>query len=1145
MPNIVTAHDPSRLDEVKTTAPFYSALRREIEKQDLRSAPVDGWMQVLNGLVKRALIKQDEVEWTGIREWLAMQMGKVSKNSVMAYLDANGVQLREVVLGQRPNEALPAGWALEQDRYGNWQVVNDKGVAVTTPQRRKDDALSVMPSAVIPTKYQTYTLPGGENYREVLLTLPGLDTEAAEELSRAKKRLEVMTDLIIEFGEEGNAKRAKEFQAKASALQDRIAELEKKVKPTKLTGTYKSSHWDQPNVLAHIRMNDRTDADGKRVLFVEEIQSDWGQAGKKNGFDTKADKAKRAELQSEHNRLQEEAFDLQRGKNYNDLTIEESGRLGQIRGRILQINDELPTRGTPEAPFVGKTDAWVALAIKRVIKMAVDEGYDKVAFVNGEQSAQRYDLSKQVDQLLYSKNDDGTYRLSAITGNNGKMLGEAIPAEKLEEYIGKEIAQRIISGEGKQTEVQGKYDPVTMMSRTEYMQSLSGLDLQVGSQGMKVFYDKIVPAVIRDVLKKVGGGRLEDVSIGGTATYEQLVEAGKRTGQSQQQLDKMAVADRKALIDSLLPKQAGFNITDSIRDKVAAGLPLFSIADGADSRTGATGSYNTAPETHAVAASKLRESLFTKHGLKEKNSFAWEAVAPPDGDDGRLARSVADTAKSLFGLDVVWIDFQGDPLFNGAISDLAPGKVFLNIRSSKPFMAVLGHEVLHHLQEAQPKIYADLLHGLGKLMRFDGVYASRLQAKYEKHGLTLPESGIHAELVGDIIGDSFTDARFWAELERQQPKRNKGISNSVKAWLDKVGIRIGQLRPFGTEEFLIDVEAAHTAIANAMRQFHAATKGLQNGRHADNKRFNAGADLTPLQRRSVLHTLVDTYKAKGADREMKGLDGNGNERYGYVYSPELFERSDVTGAMLRYYVVLPDGRRAHPTEVFPHLTTDDVDRMAAEQEAREQKSADYENAIKPFFADYDAANLFASRDAVVISKSDRFAVIPDRWGAVTQARSNGWEVTTRPLHSPAEEKPHQRSPVLHYAVQECVKEVEPGVVKTIGYQVIHNGPGGTAAAATRPLFACKRAGLETLMSAVADANRRVAHTMLDGSEARDLLTGMPVIKSLQDAGLALPLAAVEVSDIQVKTLPIPDVQRLSKEAYSHPEVEVTDAPGTI
>src|SRR5207244_1149347 len=47
---------------------------------------------------------------------------------------------------------------------------------------------------------------------------------------------------------------------------------------------YRSPHWDEPNVLAHVRFNDRTDAEGKRVLFVEEIQSDWGQEGRRKGF---------------------------------------------------------------------------------------------------------------------------------------------------------------------------------------------------------------------------------------------------------------------------------------------------------------------------------------------------------------------------------------------------------------------------------------------------------------------------------------------------------------------------------------------------------------------------------------------------------------------------------------------------------------------------------------------------------------------------------------------------------------------------------------------------------------------------------------------------------------------------------------------
>ena len=31
-------------------------------------------------------------------------------------------------------------------------------------------------------------------------------------------------------------------------------------------------------------MNTRTDAEGNKVLFLEEVQSDWGQKGKKDGF---------------------------------------------------------------------------------------------------------------------------------------------------------------------------------------------------------------------------------------------------------------------------------------------------------------------------------------------------------------------------------------------------------------------------------------------------------------------------------------------------------------------------------------------------------------------------------------------------------------------------------------------------------------------------------------------------------------------------------------------------------------------------------------------------------------------------------------------------------------------------------------------
>lgn len=218
------------------------------------------------------------------------------------------------------------------------------------------------------------------------------------------------------------------------AMKDAAAIMGGRLQRTPLTaaaGTFQSGHWDEPNVLAHIRLNDRTDADGKRVLFVEEIQSDWGQAGKKSGFKGVP------------------AIDEKDGRfflagNTVSFPTREGAEAFYIERNV----------GVPAAPFVGKTDAWVALAIKRVIKMAVDEGYDRVAFVTGEQSADRYDLSKQVDSIVWHKNGDGSVAIAAQKDGRDIHNGDHAPAA-LPDVIGKELADRIASDTSSSGEFSG------------------------------------------------------------------------------------------------------------------------------------------------------------------------------------------------------------------------------------------------------------------------------------------------------------------------------------------------------------------------------------------------------------------------------------------------------------------------------------------------------------------------------------------------------------------------------------------------------------------------------------------------------------------------------------------------------------------
>jgi hypothetical protein len=377
-----------------------SSLRDGLAEAKMQGGRADGWKDGIKGLINKGAVKEDEVEWSGIREWLDLQTGKVSKDAVLAYLDANGVQVQEVVLGAQSN--AEADKAMEK-----WGIVvsrnpEDENQVAFLDRDNPDDLMTAdeLESAGYPIaavraameiesggvavgatgfpKYSQYTLPGGENYREVLLTLPAKKSTKADvqEVVRGRYSWEVKINGEQIYVETGYPK----AMAVERALEKYNANL-----ADGGPNAYRSSHWDTPNVLAHIRLNDRVDSDGARVLFVEEIQSDWGQEGKKKGF------------------AQPVPFEVkERSPGYFIVVNKTDGQRVEMPGGLVafisreaaqQAIDEGAARkgygvnaGVPVAPFVTSTDKWLTLALKRVITMAAQEGYDRVAFVNGEQS---------------------------------------------------------------------------------------------------------------------------------------------------------------------------------------------------------------------------------------------------------------------------------------------------------------------------------------------------------------------------------------------------------------------------------------------------------------------------------------------------------------------------------------------------------------------------------------------------------------------------------------------------------------------------------------------------------------------------------------------------------------------------------------
>lgn len=766
---------------------WYSELNHQIESSKTNAMPANMWSSWINSLKG---VKADEIEWSGVQDWLKLQTGKVAKADISNYLSQNGVQVQETVLGEAITK-LPEGWTVEQDKYGNWEVRNNKGAPVGTPQKTIEGALSVMPKNESPTKYSQYQLLGGTNYREVLLTLPEREPRNLNDIAQEMfgKRFSYLGD------EDANAVTRAEREQKKSE-------------------NYKSSHWDQKNVLAHIRVNDRTDADGAKILFIEEIQSDFAQDARKKGIVGTPEFVVR---------------DIKTGSFITSRPTRESAQSVADQYDNTEVVQEPSISGVPNAPFIGATDKWLSLALKRVIKMAVDGGYDKVAFVNGEQSADRYDLSKQVDSIVYG--DDNS--LVAYDKNGNTVLGKTVKEVDLEDAIGKEVAKKLI-----ETKPNADGDRV-----------LNNADLKIGGSGMKAFYNTIVPNTAKEVIRKLGGGQMEAVSL---QVDRKMTASTERTAYMESMYakygdmpaSKMNAVElaKLAAIESGARSQLGFTLTDAMKDKAAGGLPLFSIANKTEYTP--TNGTEPAPDKQQALANELARRINAGAGKERSVPTVLHAITARAGGSTGKIKSLTATrhfAKQVFGHEVVFVDFEGETLFNGAMSDKMDGTVFIHVNSAAPHMAILGHELLHQLRKSAPDVYRTLDKRLGQLLTAEGTgkFYDKMKAQYKAKNLQMPENW-DEELYGDIVGDNFTDPEFFKMLAENQPSTFRKVLDSIAKFIDDVLVKFaGGSRPFGTDAYITDMKAAREAVAIAMREFSGSQVGaMTNEKVTDDVLFS-------------------------------------------------------------------------------------------------------------------------------------------------------------------------------------------------------------------------------------------------------------------------------------------------------------------
>ena len=462
---------------------FYSAA--EQAAMNLQRGKGSG-QSFLNDLMKAPDVKKDELQYTGLDDFLK-DKPNVTRQEVQDFIAGNRVDVKEKQLGEMGGmqarqiavdditETLKAGGMFDDDaQYAlrSWQeaapgstmdmqnrVLLEEKLIYSGENRTVADFLDSGAAQTDSTKFASYTLPGGENYREILLTLP------AKRLNQNEAR--------------------KVLGARPDA---KLSEADISYASRKAVDEYKSSHFDEPNILAHMRVNDRIDADGKKMLLIEEVQSDWHQAGREKGYKTKES----LEKWYSQNKLENDP-------SFADLNSEQRSVIERNRSAGMGGDNAVP-----DAPF---KDTWHQLALKRALKEAVDKGYDRIGLTTGAQQAKRYDLSKQVGSVRWASNpgsDAGKLTVRDLDGNVILRERTATPIKttELADFVGKDLAKKLATSDVASTTPYG-----------DEIRELSGLDLQVGGEGMKKYYDEIYPAFLNKQGKKYGA-QVGEVEIG-------------------------------------------------------------------------------------------------------------------------------------------------------------------------------------------------------------------------------------------------------------------------------------------------------------------------------------------------------------------------------------------------------------------------------------------------------------------------------------------------------------------------------------------------------------------------------------------------------------------------------------------------------
>ena len=268
---------------------LFKLLQNRLQKLTLQRASTSQWLATINNMQKTG-VRKEEIIWSGLLHFLKQQSEKtvLSKHTILDAINFNNIRLElsseriisangglefTEVAKQMPHQAVYRA-ALKLDpqcicilRYVD-KIFNYRVGLVKTLSNSHHMALNKYWFALDPygraiMNPKTSTLFFGSS--ETAMTACDIHSQNYMGL-RTGTRFNTHYDHITLYGGD-------KYREWIVSLPD-------------YQRTFFGAHFYDHNVLAHIRTTTRIDNKNRKLLFIEEIQSDWHQSGYIHGYDT-------------------------------------------------------------------------------------------------------------------------------------------------------------------------------------------------------------------------------------------------------------------------------------------------------------------------------------------------------------------------------------------------------------------------------------------------------------------------------------------------------------------------------------------------------------------------------------------------------------------------------------------------------------------------------------------------------------------------------------------------------------------------------------------------------------------------------------------------------------------------------------------